>query len=576
VLDATSGNVLAQRQVPANFLVAFSPSRGVRYEFESAPGTSETTVRAHVESAASSLLWQRTVAGILDEHVAAGEQGVAFAVSGSVGQLVVLSAEAGVERARIDLAVKGLACCRDNRLLVSTRVAPSVSQLDRLVEIDLATLEQSIVLELFGLLPPFGPREVVLSADRSLGFWVRYNGLKLSMAYTSYNAVDLATGLVVATGNLGTQILDIDVDARTPCMFNAPTSFSVGPEGGLVDIPVTPLGSCDPWSAHWRGEAAIVNSGPHVGAATLHLVVPPTPFNVIHVIRAVAVGRTIEITQLGARPSTPELSARIVDDRLVASWTITTGARPNEFVVRGGLRGGDMVPLATVPAATRTWTSAPLLPGSYAVEVLARNYGGDGPASNRVELSHGLAVPPDAPVNLSASVADDVVTLSWSSATSGPTPSGYVIEAALPGSEVFVPVLRVQSPHAYASRVPPGTWQVRVRAFTDGGASDPSNAVNVTSTPCSTAPGAPSALRVMPVAGIVTLRWNAPASGGVEQYIVEGTMTASFDPAVRLVVDGSQRVFESPVPSGIYHARVRARNACGESAPTNEVIAYVP
>jgi hypothetical protein len=80
----------------------------------------------------------------------------------------------------------------------------------------------------------------------------------------------------------------------------------------------------------------------------------------------------------------------------------------------------------------------------------------------------------------------------------------------------------------------------------------------------------------MPVAGIVTLRWNAPASGGVEQYIVEGTMTASFDPTVQLVVDGSQRVFESPVPGGIYYARVRARNACGESAPTNEVIAYVP
>jgi hypothetical protein len=40
-------------------------------------------------------------------------------------------------------------------------------------------------------------------------------------------------------------------------------------------------------------------------------------------------------------------------------------------------------------------------------------------------------------------------------------------------------------------------------------------------------------------------------------------------------IDGASRVFEAPLVSGVYSARVRARNACGESAPSNEVIAYV-
>jgi hypothetical protein len=240
------------------------------------------------------------------------------------------------------------------------------------------------------------------------------------------------------------------------------------------------------------------------------------------------------------------------------------------------LRGGSLVQLAVLPADARTWTSDPLMPGSYLVEVAALNYGGPGPASKPVELSYQVATTPDAPIGLTSSTMDDVVSLTWSSPPTGPAPSGYVIEAAPAGSTTFIAVRQVASPHVTATRVPSGSWQVRVRAFTDGGTSGPSNVVTVVAAACTAAPGAPGGLQVMPVNRRVTLRWDAPLSGGVEQYIIEGGITSAPGAVARFPVDGASRVYETLVPSGLYSVRLRARNACGESAPTNEVIAYVP
>lgn len=74
----------------------------------------------------------------------------------------------------------------------------------------------------------------------------------------------------------------------------------------------------------------------------------------------------------------------------------------------------------------------------------------------------------------------------------------------------------------------------------------------------------------------VTLAWDAPESGEAESYVVEaGTApglsnVGVFDTGVR-----DTSVFVAGVPPGTYYVRVRAKNAAGVSAPSNEIAVEV-
>jgi outer membrane protein assembly factor BamB len=580
VMDAATGTVNSQRPVGPAFHVLFSPDGSVRFEFESEANSPETTVRAYTESDGQ-LLWARTVQGATPRLVAAGPADIALAVfTASQLQLVVLAAGTGNERARIAMAVAGIACCRGNALIISASLNTGGVPTDGLVALDLDSFTQTVLLERASSVPSFsfGPRQVVLSSDRAVAYWLRHSGIKFSLSSTSYYAVDLATGELITSAGVGSHTVgNFSVEPGRHCRFDLPTAASVGPEGGVVDVPVTPSADCDPWSVHFSGPSlATANAGPHRGAATFQIVVLPTLFSSPTPIGFFALGKTITISQGGALPAAPEAQGVVEDGRARLSWTIGTGAAPWYFVVRGAVRGGPLATLATLPPDARSWTSDPMLPGSYVLEVRGQNFGGTlGPPSNPVELSYRESLAPAPPQALAAASADSVVNLAWSAAPTGPAPSGYIVEAAL-GGNLFVPVRRVEAPGTTVIRAPSGTWQVRVRAFTDGGISDPSNVVTVVVTSCTTPPAAPQALHVMPSRGIGTLKWNAPASGGVEQYVIEGATSASFADLARYPVDGGFRVYAARLPPGLYYARVRARNACGESGPSNEVLVYIP
>jgi hypothetical protein len=248
------------------------------------------------------------------------------------------------------------------------------------------------------------------------------------------------------------------------------------------------------------------------------------------------------------------------------------------FTSYGGLRGGALMPLASLPPTARTWGSGSVPPGSYEVRVAASNSGGTGPMSAPFEFSVGVSTIPEAPVNLEATVADDVVKLRWFPAPAGPAPGGYDVEVASSGSANFATLRRVTFPELAATNVPSGTWAVRVRAVTDGGRSAPSNVVTVPTTPCHAAPGAPSnlvSLGTSVFAPIGRLQWSPPSTGGAEGYVIEAGLTSAASD-VRIASPGPGLAFEAPAPPGIYFARVRARNACGESAPSNEVVVFVP
>jgi hypothetical protein len=94
---------------------------------------------------------------------------------------------------------------------------------------------------------------------------------------------------------------------------------------------------------------------------------------------------------------------------------------------------------------------------------------------------------------------------------------------------------------------------------------------------CSAAPAAPANLVSSKNANIVTLNWTPPpGTERVSTYVVEAGSSPGGNNIATFVAPGSASSFQREAPAGTYYARVFARNACGTSAPSNEVLVTVP
>jgi hypothetical protein len=189
-----------------------------------------------------------------------------------------------------------------------------------------------------------------------------------------------------------------------------------------------------------------------------------------------------------------------------------------------------------------------------------------------------------APSGLSATVTGDVVTLTWTA----PAPSndidgvyGYIIDAGSAPGRQDVIELFVGTQTSYTARgVGAGRYFVRVRTrgfFNSGDLSAPSNEVLVVvGTSTCTPPASPSGLAPISIrGGTVTLAWNT-SPGGPTSYVLE----AGSGPGLSDLANADLRslltgLTVTGVSVGTYYVRIRAINACGLSAPSNEIIVVV-
>jgi len=181
------------------------------------------------------------------------------------------------------------------------------------------------------------------------------------------------------------------------------------------------------------------------------------------------------------------------------------------------------------------------------------------------------SLPPPPPTNLAATVQGDGVTITWNAA-SGAT--SYVLEAGnAPGASNVGTFLTAGTGLA-AAGVPVGGYYVRVRARNANGTSAASAELPI-AVGCSF-PAAPGTFTGSASGQTVTLGWSVAA--GVTQTIVEAGLTPGFTtPIVSVAFAAPQAGVAFPgVPSGSYVARVRAVNACGQSAPSVEQTIVVP
>src|SRR5262249_50214782 len=121
------------------------------------------------------------------------------------------------------------------------------------------------------------------------------------------------------------------------------------------------------------------------------------------------------------------------------------------------------------------------------------------------------------------------------------------------------------------------TFFIRVRAANFYGPSDPSNEITVIVGGTANPPNGPQGLSASVSGSDVTLTWNAPVGGGtVSTYIIEaGSSPGASNLASFSTGSTATSCFAPGVGAGTYFVRVRASNAGGTSAPSNEVVIIV-
>lgn len=284
---------------------------------------------------------------------------------------------------------------------------------------------------------------------------------------------------------------------------------------------------------------------------------------------------------------TDRITGRRLDFGRFTQFSVQGIGRSGDTLVIGGAPywGWSTANLMAVNAATgQVLAWAPVLADVYfssisAVEGSAEYVavaGGfdtvDGAPANNLAVYRSSRA--GAPAQLTASVVNSTVTVAWQP---GPPPAAvsYVVEAGTAPGASDLGVLNVGTARQVSSVLPAGTYYVRVRGIGPTGPGSVSSDVALTVPTVATAPAAPGALTANVLSNGLLLRWTA-ATGNATTYIIEaGTASGASD--VGAVTTGNlDTTFLGRAPAGTYFVRVRAANAFGQSAASNEVMVVVP
>lgn len=283
-----------------------------------------------------------------------------------------------------------------------------------------------------------------------------------------------------------------------------------------------------------------------------------------------------------AVPQPPiNLAASVLGTTVMLTWSLApVGDSPTSFMVEAGSSSGAAdLAQADTGSPESALTATNVSPGRYFVRVRARSPSGtSGPSNEIVVTVAGVCVqPPGAPAALNVNVNGANVTLAWQAPAGQCQPASYAIEAgSAPGLSNLASFSTGSSATTFsASGVGNGTYFVRVRASNAGGMSAASNEVQLTvgALPCLAPPPAPISLIGSPSGTIVALSWGGSTVS--VSYIVEVGLTPGTAGVAVRDTGTANTSLQITLPSGTYYIRVRARNACGTSAPSNEAVVVV-
>jgi hypothetical protein len=198
------------------------------------------------------------------------------------------------------------------------------------------------------------------------------------------------------------------------------------------------------------------------------------------IVLTMAVVSLLAVTA-GAIPSAPtNLTAQVVGNTVTLTWTAPPGAVSGYKLEAGSAAG--LSNLANLPVGpTPAFSATGVANGIYYVRVRAIDLTGESQPSNEVVVTVGTAgctAPPNAPLNLTATVTGATVTLSWLSG-GGCAASNFSVRAGTAPGSSNAAIANVGAVLSLTATGPNGTYYVRVVAQNTFGTSAPSNEVIV-------------------------------------------------------------------------------------------------
>ena len=181
---------------------------------------------------------------------------------------------------------------------------------------------------------------------------------------------------------------------------------------------------------------------------------------------------------------------------------------------------------------------------------------------------------PGAPRALTATVSGPTVTLGWQPGLP-PAATSFAVEVGTTAGGSNVGVFPVGTATRVSGGLAAGTYFARVRSMRGSDTGGASSEAIVTVPAPSTPPGAPGTLTASTANGVVSLSWGA-AAGNATTYVVEAGSAAGLTNIGSFATGHLDTTFVTPAPPGTYYVRVRAANAFGIGAPSNEITVVVP
>lgn len=254
---------------------------------------------------------------------------------------------------------------------------------------------------------------------------------------------------------------------------------------------------------------------------------------------------------------------------LTAAWEANTDPYTVGYRLFGGTQSGVYSWNLDVGNATSAPVPALTQVGTYYFVVRAYNAAGEmGPASNEVSYTVGGGTP-GVPTALSASSVGSRVTLTWGPPSTGGVASSYLLYVGtVPGASDLVSAYGVGNQLSASGDLGPGRYYARVQAANQFGQGPISSDVPF-AVGDALPPSPPASLTMAWQGTVLTLTWGAAA--GASSYFLEvGSVAGAAN--LGAISVGTATRYTVDVPPGTYHVRVRAANANGASAPSNEVV----
>ncbi|MEZ5416176.1 MAG: fibronectin type III domain-containing protein [Vicinamibacterales bacterium] len=399
---------------------------------------------------------------------------------------------------------------------------------------------------------------------------VTINGIAVGLSGSTSVAVSSGTTTftLVATGAGGTVTRSASVTATQPVPTASIRASLQNPTTALVS-----------WSTTNATSATINGLGVGLSGSTSVPVSTTTTFTLV----AAGTGGTASAsatvtlsTTANEAPGAPStMMASVSRSRVTLTWRpSTSGPAPTHYLLDVGTSWGGTDVARGFNVGNVLRVSADLPRGRYYARVRAANGAGVSGYSNIASFKIGRSL--ISPKGFTVEWVGTEAVLRWSQpagdGTNGSEPTSFVIEAGTAPGLADVGTIDVGPTTSFRTKVPAGRFFVRVKAVNDEGESEPTTDLELVPAGTPAAPGAPGRLVATGSSVSLTLRWQAPSGGGpVTGYQLEaGSSPGASD--VSVIQTGTVTSYYTPLPKGTYYVRVRALNAGGVGAASNEVI----